>query len=243
MYSVYNKVYSVYGVPTQSQARSDAKVAGATAEKLASHFFSTFFITKILENGIYNYARVMRWTNRFDIFKMDKIFLPVNINSIHWTLLVVFMQKKEIHYYDSCSGQADLYLKTTMQWIIDEGLEQKEYEGYNRKKIIVNKTEWKLLNSYPIDVMTAICTRLGAGPKYLDQQLQQTDKSTYVPQQLNGFDCGMYLCMNADFVADDIPLVGIFSQKHLPLLRLKIGTDILRGALNYTPIQVLQLHI
>ena len=68
----------------------------------------------------YNYNGVKRWTKRFDVFEKDKIFFPVNINDTHWTLLVVFVQDKQIHYYDSMSGSGRYYLRNAMKWIIDE---------------------------------------------------------------------------------------------------------------------------
>ena len=53
-----------------------------------------------------------------------------------------------------------------------------------------------------------------------------------LPQQDNGFDCAMFLCMYSDFITDDLPLDGI-SQNDMEHYRQKVGTDILRGSLNY----------
>ena len=47
-----------------------------------SHFFSTFFLTKLLERGKYTYANVRRWTRKFDLFARDRVFVPVNINNV-----------------------------------------------------------------------------------------------------------------------------------------------------------------
>jgi sentrin-specific protease 1 len=212
------------------QVRSDTKVAAwntANAlHRLTSHFFSSTFIAKILENDTYTYPNVKRWTKKFDIFEKDKIFLPVNINNTHWTLLVVFMQDREIHYYDSMSGLTDLYLNAAMDWIVDEGRE--------KKKIKVHRSEWTLRKGYPHQVMGAICTRQGASANYLAARLQQTGGSqAYVPQQTNLVDCGMFTCIFADLTADDTPLVGSLSQENMMHLRLKTGTDIMRGTLSY----------
>jgi sentrin-specific protease 1 len=47
------------------------------------------------------------------------------------------------------------------------------------------------------------------------------------PQQLNGFDCGVFTCMFADFVSKDCPLV--FGQDHITLCRERIALAILKG--------------
>ena len=72
-------------------------------------------MVKLLQNGRYTYANVKRWSKKFDVFEKEKIFIPVNINNTHWTLLVVYIQKKEIHYYDSMSGSGKTYTKAAMK--------------------------------------------------------------------------------------------------------------------------------
>ena len=70
---------------------------------------------KLLPNGRYTYGNVKQWPKKFDVFKKDKIFIPVNINNTHWTLLVVYIQRKEIHYYDSMNGRGKEYAKAAMK--------------------------------------------------------------------------------------------------------------------------------
>ena len=133
-------------------------------------------------------------------------------------------------------SQTTLYLDMAMQWIVDEGMDSTK--TYRDEIVLVDKSEWKLLNRFPGEEMQAICEKLGAGPDYLAQQQQQIAGSwvyDYVPQQNNGYDCGVCTCMNADFTADDIPLIGMYSHEHLGHFRQKIGMDILRGVLNYAP--------
>ena len=47
-----------------------------------SHFFSSFFYTKLTERGSYNFANVRRWTRKFDLFSRDKVFVPVNVSNV-----------------------------------------------------------------------------------------------------------------------------------------------------------------
>ncbi len=52
------------------------------------------------------------------------------------------------------------------------------------------------------------------------------------PQQENGYDCGVFTVVCADFLADDLPLT--YEQKYMSMFRHKIGSFILKGALGYT---------
>jgi sentrin-specific protease 1 len=48
------------------------------------------------------------------------------------------------------------------------------------------------------------------------------------PCQKNGFDCGVFTCMFADFLSRDWPLV--FSQEHITQCRERIALSIMRGS-------------
>ena len=52
------------------------------------------------------------------------------------------------------------------------------------------------------------------------------------PQQQNGFDCGMFVCMYADYMLQDLP--EQFGQQDMPMLRRKICYCVLTGCLLYT---------
>jgi sentrin-specific protease 1 len=52
------------------------------------------------------------------------------------------------------------------------------------------------------------------------------------PQQENDDDCGMFVCMFADFLLENLPLQ--FTQEDIPALRLKICYSILKGKLLYS---------
>jgi Ulp1 family protease len=90
-----------------------------------SYFATTFFFAKLLVQGIYTYPNVARWTREVDVFSLKQILFPININNDHWTQLTIHMELKEIHYYDSMSGDGRLYLKAAMQWLQDESLHKR----------------------------------------------------------------------------------------------------------------------
>lgn len=64
--------------------------------KRRHRYFNTLFYTKLLEDGVYSYPQVARWTKKFRLFDMEKIFIPIHIYNSHWALCVMFVQEKII---------------------------------------------------------------------------------------------------------------------------------------------------
>ncbi|XP_060130586.1 sentrin-specific protease 2 isoform X3 [Zootoca vivipara] len=50
-----------------------------------------------------------------------------------------------------------------------------------------------------------------------------------IPQQLNGSDCGMFVCKYADFISRDKPIA--FTQRHMPYYRKRMAWEILHQRL------------
>ena len=169
---------------------------GGGGGRRTSHYFNSFFMSKLLERDQYTYSNVRRWSKTFDVFSKDKIFIPVNIHNTHWTMAVVFIAKKEMHYYDSMSGSGRKYLSALQQWLKDEAKDKKGI-------VDLDTSDWKLL-----------------------------DREPEVPQQANGYDCGVFSIMCADYLSDDLP-INSYSQGEMPSYRVKIGCSILRGSIPY----------
>jgi Ulp1 family protease len=110
------------------------------AVRRTSHYFNSFFMCKLLTECGYNYGAVKRWSKKFDVFEKDKIFIPINILNTHWTLGVVYVQKKEIAYYDSMSGNGRQYLRALLRWLQDEAKE--------KKGITLDVSDWTLIDSH-----------------------------------------------------------------------------------------------
>lgn len=174
----------------------DSQLSAGVGGRRTSHYFNSFFMSKLLERDQYTYSNVRRWSKTFDVFSKDKIFIPVNIHNTHWTMAVVFIVKKEVHYYDSMSGSGRKYLLALQQWLKDEAKDKKGVED-------LDTSDWKLL-----------------------------DREPGVPQQSNGYDCGVFSIMCADYLSDDLP-IGSYSQSEMPSCRVKIGCSILRGSIPY----------
>ena len=111
----------------------ESETAASRPRYTRNHFFNTGFMTRLLNNqhpeaakrGIYDYQQVRRWTRRVDLFACHQIFVPININDVHWTLAVIDMDTKVIRYYDSMGGDGQTYLDTLKRYIADEWADKK----------------------------------------------------------------------------------------------------------------------
>jgi sentrin-specific protease 1 len=170
----------------------DAALCASNTRRLTSHFFNSFFLPKIMEN-FYTYNNVLRWTTRFNVFNMDKLYFPINIGNVHWAMAVIFMRYKTIIYYDSFRGSGETFVNTLLHWLQDEA---------HRKNVHFDPTDWI---SVP--------------------------KPNYGPMQDNGYDCGVFSIMCADYTSDNLPLD--YNQSGMKFYRRHILRSILRGSLNY----------
>ncbi|EPQ60948.1 cysteine proteinase [Gloeophyllum trabeum ATCC 11539] len=64
------------------------------------HYFSTFFWTKLVDQG-YEMGRLAKWTKMFDIFAKDVVVMAVNHSNSHWTAAAINFRKKRFESYDS----------------------------------------------------------------------------------------------------------------------------------------------
>ncbi|CAI5747101.1 unnamed protein product [Peronospora destructor] len=173
--------------------RDEALVKAGILQK-RSHFFNSFFYTKVSENG-YNFTNVRRWTRKIDLFAMDKIFVPVNVGNMHWCMAAIFMTEKRIQYYDSMHGSGSTCIKVLMRYLNDE--------SEHKKKAKFNEQGWELVTTTPD-----------------------------TPLQMNGSDCGVFSCMFADYLSQNLPLS--FKQKDIPFHRYRIVLHVTRG---YIPLE------
>lgn len=176
------------------QERDQNLCRESNGTRTPSHYFNSFFMSKLMENGQYTYGNVKRWSKKFDVFAMDRIFMPINLNNSHWVMSVAYVQRREIHYYDSMTGNGERHLKAILRWLGDE--------SQDKKKCPLDTHGWRLVDG-------------------------QHD----VPQQNNGYDCGVFSIICADFLSDGLPLE--YSQSEMSTNRLRIAAAIKRGSLKY----------
>ena len=73
----------------------DTRLCELYPSRTSCHFFNSFFVEQLLEvDKEYRYDNVKRWNMNFDVFSKDKIFFPINLSNIHWTLAVILMKLK-----------------------------------------------------------------------------------------------------------------------------------------------------
>ena len=73
--------------------------------------------------GRYNYNNVMHWSKNVpgkNIFKLKYILIPINLDNMHWTTAVIYMEEKRIQYYDSMGGTDEAKLQGLFQYVKDE---------------------------------------------------------------------------------------------------------------------------
>jgi sentrin-specific protease 1 len=162
-----------------------------------SHFFLSFFIAKLMKKNEneYDFDAVDSWTKNFNISDKRRLYFPINIGNVHWTLMVLYVEETlHIHYYDSMGGSGRRYINALIWYLIEKARRQN-------------------------------------GPVLNENDFEVTDHGRFIPQQENGFDCGMFCCLNALFDMEDLP--KIFTQDHIPNFRLRFCLDILEEKLSY----------
>jgi sentrin-specific protease 1 len=137
-------------------SKRDAELCLKDPTRLRSHFFRSFFMTALMNNeagnlncGQYKYENVKKWSEKVpgkDIFNLDKIFVPININQRHWIVAVIFIQEKKIEIFDSLKKNdkdydgGKPYLYALFRYIQDDHLDKKKYS-------LADINDWELVSS------------------------------------------------------------------------------------------------
>lgn len=89
------------------------------------YIWSTHFYAKLVENDVYSYANVRRWTKRVasNVLQFRKIIFPIHID-IHWALAVADIDKQQLAYYDSLGHNNQPCLTNLLRWIRDETMDK-----------------------------------------------------------------------------------------------------------------------
>jgi hypothetical protein len=121
-----------------------------------SHFFNSYLMAKILAGeDVSRWTRSPRESNKIDVFALDKIFIPINIDDSHWLMAIIFIDRKEICIFDSFREEHSDYLSKLNDWISNEEV------AFGR-----DKSTWKLTsvqdcpyqnNNYDCGVFAIMC--------------------------------------------------------------------------------------
>jgi hypothetical protein len=109
--------------------KRDQKLCAANPDRKPCHFFPSFFMAKLFENDEVSHSLVERWGQRVEggnIFKMRKVFIPVNIpgglenKGMHWCLCVADIEKMTIQYFDSLPYDGEKYTRAVKDYFAGE---------------------------------------------------------------------------------------------------------------------------
>ncbi|KAJ1451933.1 hypothetical protein M885DRAFT_335775, partial [Pelagophyceae sp. CCMP2097] len=115
---------------TELLATRDRRLCAKCPSRRPSRIFNTTFMSKLLgvqkhgsERGKYDFDAVERWDLGADMLAVnDKLYIPINIDNSHWTLVVVDVGGRILRYYDSLcdSGHKGMmYLKMVRRYLAD----------------------------------------------------------------------------------------------------------------------------
>ena len=77
-----------------------------------------------MENGIFTYNNVHRWTKTLNIFELENIYIPIHLKDArHWVYVVVKPQLKRIEFFDSMYDSDNKedgmdYMRNVLNWIV-----------------------------------------------------------------------------------------------------------------------------
>ena len=137
--------------------------------------------------------------NKWDIFGIEKILVPINENRCHWVLAVIDIKAKLISYYDSFGGNGINKMTVLLEFLKEE--------LFDKKKEVLDDSEWKFESKI-----------------ILDQQDPERWKI-----QNNGQDCGIwvlmfshYICNNRKFIFHEFDMTAIRERTAWAILNNKL---------------------
>lgn len=210
-------------------AKRDEELCKNDPERKRSHFFKSFFITKLLNegnascDGKYEYRNVKRWSKKVpgkDIFNLDKILFPINMGNMHWICAAIFMKEKRIQIYDSMGSNGNRYLDALFNYVQDEHMDKK-------KTPLPDVDSWQLVPTQG-DTPRQTNGKLFLFLDIFNIFFLTLTEFSHLQSAVKGYDCGVFTCMFADFLSKDTALV--FNQEHINQCRERIALSIMKGA-------------
>ena len=132
-------------------ALRDAEMCAQDSSRKRCHFFKSFFMTKMLNeghgtmDGQYQYSNVRQWSKKVpgqDIFELNNMFFHGNFGEKHWFCVMVDVPAKKIQVFDSISSIDGLdeqnYLQSLFRYLQDEHMDKK-------KSPLPDLDDWKLI--------------------------------------------------------------------------------------------------
>lgn len=90
-------------------------------ERRRCHFLNTYFFEKINpDSEFHDFKQAEKMRKRMtepDIFKLDVLFIPINLGHIHWCGVSDEFEKKSIRVFDSHGGGYEPYARTVFEYL------------------------------------------------------------------------------------------------------------------------------
>ena len=142
-------------------AKRDEKLCATQPGRKPSLFCHSFFVQAMFDAKNsnpslrkYGHKNVKKFYKKVDIFNLRYIVCPINIDNMHWTSAIIFMESKKIQYFDSIdrSKVKRLLGVSLKQYLKDEqskleGLLQYLKDEHKAKKgKELDVSEWELVS-------------------------------------------------------------------------------------------------
>ena len=104
------------------------------------HLYRSHFWSRLSSEDGVSCENVKRWSRNVfegDIFKLNKLFIPINLNDMHWILAVIYINDKRIQIYDSMHGPGYRILNKLLDYL--------KFEFQDKKKNKGSWSEWQLV--------------------------------------------------------------------------------------------------
>ena len=122
-------------------------------------------------DGVRGFARSILSTGG-NVFKLDRLIIPVHVDNAHWCLVVAFVQERKIQCYDSIGQEGTRWMEALREYLRHEA-EKWARDGTVARHLLA-LDEWTLVPT----------------------QTRET------PQQNNGSDCGVFTCTFAECASE-----------------------------------------
>ena len=186
--------------------KRDNELVSQNPNRQPTLFINSWLMAKTKNQPGQNYQFIKRFTKNHDIFTKKAIPIVIHIPG-HWLLASIFIQAKCIQYYNSINNSDMMAIRILDQLFKWIALESTE--GLKRQQS----------NALPIEL----------------NRDEWTLEQIRVPQQQNGYDCGVFTLALAEYIMDNDDKMQNdqfeYSQQDMPQYRERIALSLYKGKL------------
>mmetsp|Transcript_27753 Transcript_27753/g.42835 ORF Transcript_27753/g.42835 Transcript_27753/m.42835 type:complete len:694 (-) Transcript_27753:16-2097(-) len=182
-------------------AKRDEKLCAKQSGRKRSHFFNSFFVQTMFDEKNSNYDLRGRY-NYKNVRRWSKKVPGKDVFNLKYIFCPINLDN--MHWTSACVF-----------------MEQKKIQYYDS----MGGTDWGKLKGLLQYLKDEWKAKKGGEMDVSEWELVGCQEST--PRQLNGFDCGVFTCMFADFVTKDCE--PVFQQEHITQCRQRIALSIMKN--------------